>query len=158
MDQYKLICKYISVIPSQIKSFQDVVTFPAATFKVQAAAAKLNVDLIRVEQYLAGMQERLEQIQKVSREYIATVRSNMPAAVNAVLQKGYADAYHKGESDFSKHSYNPQATPKFRKPDKQDGATQLAAYLAHAVALGYHDSFDTGNRGPQQTGQPIRRW
>ena len=40
MNQYMLICKYIKTLPASISTFDDAVTFPAATFKVQAAASE----------------------------------------------------------------------------------------------------------------------
>lgn len=146
IEQYKLICKYIQTLPGSISTFDDAVAFPGAVFKVQAAASSLNVALVSVRQYLAGMQERLEQIQSVSKEYILTVRRDMPKAVNAVLQASYSGAYQKGEADIGKGKYAAPPAPTFQKPSMSGGATQLAAYMAHAVAQGYYDS---GNRGPQ---------
>lgn len=148
MDQYKLICKYVQTLPAKISSYEDAVTFPGATFRVQSAASSLNVALVSVRQYLAGMQERLEKIQGVSKDYISTVRRDMPAAVDHILQAAYKGAYLNGEADIAKKKYTAPPTPTFRKPEKPGGATQLAAYLAHAVAQGYYDS---GNRGPQLT-------
>lgn len=148
MEQYKLICKYVQTLPAKISSYEDAVTFPGATFRVQSAASSLNVALVSVRQYLAGMQERLEKIQGVSKDYIGTVRRDMPAAVDNVLQSAYRGAYLSGEADIAKKKYTAPPTPTFRKPDKPGGATQLAAYLANAVAQGYYDS---GNRGPQLT-------
>ena len=84
MNQYMLICKYIKTLPASISTFDDAVTFPAARFKVQAAASKSTSDLYSVKAYLSAMQERLEKIQGVSLVYIARVRSEMPAAVNDV--------------------------------------------------------------------------
>jgi len=146
IDQYKLICKYVQTLPGNISSFDDAVAFPGAVFKVQAAASSLNVALVQVRQYLAGMQERLEKIQGVSKDYILTVRRDMPSAVDSVLQGAYTEAYQKGEADIARNKYSAPASPMLQKPGKTGGATQLAAYLAHAVAQGYYDS---GNRGPQ---------
>ena len=127
-------------------SVKDAVTFPGSVFKVQAAASSLNVAIVSIEEYLAGMRERLGQIQKVSADYIATVRKDMPAGANSVLQAGYQGGYGKGEGDLAKNKYTAPPMPQFKRPDKPGAATQLAAYLAHAVAQGYYDS---GNRGPQ---------
>jgi len=146
IDQYKLICKYVQTLPGNVSSFDDAVAFPGAVFKVQAAASSLNVALASVRQYLAGMQERLEEIQGVSKNYIASVRRDMPSAVDTVLQGAYSGAYRKGEGDIAQRKYSAPASPVFQKPGKTGGATQLAAYLAHAVAQGYYDA---GNRGPQ---------
>lgn len=153
IDQYKLICKFIQTLPANISSFDDAVTFPGAVFKVQAAASSLNVALVEVREYLAGMQERLTQVQGVSKDYIARVRRDMPDAANAVLQAGYSDAYQKGEADVRSNKYAAPANPGGVKltPDKKGGATMLAAYLANAVAQGYYDA---GNRGPMQMGRP----
>lgn len=148
IDQYKLICKYIQTLPANISTFDDAITFPGAVFRVQAAASSLNVGLVSVRQYLAGMQERLEKIQGVSKDYVAAVRRDMPAAVDNILQDAYRGAYQSGEADIAKNKYTAPSRPIFRKPDKPGGATQLAAYLANAVAQGYYDS---GNRGPQIT-------
>jgi len=146
IDQYKLICKYIQTLPATASTFDDIVAFPGAVFKVQAAASSLNVALVSVREYLAGMQERLEKIQVISRDYIATVRRDMPAAVDNVLQTAYTNAYRKGESDIAQKKYAAPRPPVFQKPAQTGGATQLAAYLANAVAQGYYDA---GNRGPQ---------
>lgn len=146
MDQYKLICSYIQTLPSQVNSFDDAVTFPGAAFRVQAAASSLNVALDGVRRYVAGMQERLGQIQSVSKGYITKVRNDMSPAVESVLQSAYTGAYQNGETDIARNKYTAPPMPTFRKPDKPGGATQLAAYLAHAVAQGYYDA---GNRGPQ---------
>ncbi len=157
IDQYKLICKFIQTLPASVSNYDDAVTFPGAVFKVQAAASSLNVALVSVRQYLAGMQERLEKIQGVSKDYITSVRRDMPAAVGAVLQAAYQEAYKKGEGDITKGKYSAPPNPgSVQKPAKPGGATQLAAYLAHAVLQGYYDS---GNRGPMrmQPPQPLGR-
>lgn len=146
MDQYKLICNYIQTLPANITSFDDAITFPGATLRVQGAASSLNVALDGVQRYVAGMQERLGKINSVTKDYISKVRNDMPAAVDNVLQTAYKGAYQNGEADIAKNKYTAPPTPTFRKPDKPGGATQLAAYLAHAVAQGYYDA---GNRGPQ---------
>ncbi|MGO9894313.1 MAG: hypothetical protein ACLPX8_08895 [Bryobacteraceae bacterium] len=146
IDQYKLICKFCQTLPTAIRSWEDAVTFPGSVFKVQAAASSLNVAIVSIEEYLEGMRERLGQIQKVGADYIATVRKDMPDAANSVLQAGYQGGYGKGEGDIAKNKYAMPGVPQFRRPDKPGAATQLAAYLAHAVAQGYYDS---GNRGPQ---------
>ena len=146
MDQYKLICKYIQTLPATASTFDDIVAFPGAAFKVQAAASSLSVALVSVRQYLAGMQERLEKIQGVSKDYILTVRRDMPTAVEAVLQNAYSQAYRKGETDIAQKKYTAPRQPVFQKPTQPGGATQLAAYMANAVAQGYYDA---GNRGPQ---------
>jgi hypothetical protein len=148
IDQYKLICKYIQSLPSSISTFDDAITFPGATFRVQAAASSLNVAIVSVQEYLNGMQERLEKVQTVSKDYIATVRKDMPAAVNTVLQEAYKGAYTSGETDVAKGKYSAPPSPTFKKADKPGGATQLAAYLANAVAQGYYDA---GKRGPVTT-------
>lgn len=145
IDQYKLICKYIQTLPATPSSFDDAVAFPGAVFKVQAASSSLNVALVSVRQYLAGMQERLEKVQTVSRDYITTVRRDMPAAVGTVLQTAHTDAYRKGETDIAQKKYTAPRAPVFQKPAQPGGATQLAAYMANAVAQGYYDA---GNRGP----------
>lgn len=148
IDQYKEICKFIQALPTNITSFDDAVTFPAATFRVQAAASAVNVALQDILQYLAAMQERMTQVQTVAASYRDTVRRGMPAAVDAVLQKGYSDAYQSGVLDIGKNKYAAPAQPNFTRPTQTGGATQLAAYLAHAVASGYYDA---GNRGPVLT-------
>ena len=148
IDQYKLIGKFCQTLPSSIRSYEDAVTFPGAAFKVQMAASSLNVAILEIEEYLDGMRQRLANAQKVSAEYIARVRQDMPNAVSAVLQAGYQNSYAKGEADIAKNKYGKPPVPQFKRPDKPGAATQLAAYLAHAVAQGYYDS---GNRGPQIT-------
>ncbi|HEV2136440.1 MAG TPA: hypothetical protein VGR47_19610 [Terracidiphilus sp.] len=146
MEQYKLICKYIQTMPANITTFEDAVTFPGAVFKLQKAASGISRDLDSMRRYMAGMQDRLLQVQKVSADYIDTVRKKMPDAVNSVLQSGYGEAYKNGEADIAKNKYSAPPSPVMKRADKPGGATQLAAYLAHAVAQGYYDA---GNRGPQ---------
>jgi hypothetical protein len=150
MEQYKLICKYIQTMPVNISTFEDAVTFPGAVFKVQKAASGISRDLDSMQRYMAGMQERLLQVQKVSTEYIGTVRKKMPDAVNSVLQSSYSEAYKNGEADIARNKYAAPSLPALKKADKPGGATQLAAYMAHAVAQGYYDA---GNRGPQVMGK-----
>jgi hypothetical protein len=139
IDQYKLICKYIQTLPASITTFEDAVTFPAAVFQVQAAASHLNVALVSVQQYLAGMQERLEKVQGVAKEYKDDVRHKMPEAVNSVLQTAYQDAYNRGKQDYLGKKYQQVSRPVLQKPSETGGATQLAAYVAHATALGYYE-------------------
>lgn len=146
INQYLLICKFIKTLPPTISTFDDAVTFPSAAFKVQAAASSLNVALLSVRQYLDGMQERLTKIQQVSRRYIETARKGMPQAVESILNQGYADAFSKGELDVRTNKFSALSAPQKPRPERVGGATLLARYLAHAVALGYYDS---GNRGPQ---------
>lgn len=147
IDQYKVACKYIQTMPANISTFDDVVTFPAAVFKLQEALSHLRVNLDRPRWYLMGMQDRAEKIETVSKDYRNTLRNNMPAAVEHVLQTAYYEAQRKGETDITQKKYTAPGWPEFKKPDsKAGGATQIAAYLAHAVAQGYYDA---GNRGPQ---------
>lgn len=147
IDQYKIACKYIQTMPANISTFDDIVTFPSAVFKLQEALSHLRVNLDRPKWYLMGMQDRAEKIEVLSKDYRNTLRNNMPAAVEHVLQTAYYDAQRKGDADVSQKKYTAPGWPEFKKPDaRAGGATQLAAYLAHAVAQGYYDA---GNKGPQ---------
>ena len=139
IDQYKLICKYIQTLPTSISSYDDAVTFPGATFRVKEAASHLNVALVSVQQYLSGMQERLEKVQSVSKEYIDRVHRDMPAAVGKVLDTAYEEAYRKGRQDSLGNRHPKLPRPIFQMPVETGGATQLAAYVAHATALGYYE-------------------
>jgi hypothetical protein len=158
MDQYKLIGKYIQTLPTSISTFEDAVTFPAATFKVQQAASQLNVDLYWVKGYLSAMQERLEKIQGVSKEYIARVRSEMPAAVNRVLQAACDEACTKGIDDYIANKVPPNLNrPDLKKPpETAGGATKLAAYVAHATALGYFYGTRDPVFAPDRPARPTR--
>lgn len=140
MEQYKEICNYIKALPPAIATFDDAVTFPKATFKVQAAASALNVMLYEIKSYLESMQSRTEAIKTVVDGYRVTVRDKMPEAVEAVLQKGYADAYASGKTDIGMKKYSILPLPVLKMPEKNGGATLLAAYLAHALAQGYYDA------------------
>lgn len=140
MDQYKQVCNYITALPPTITTFDDAVAFPTATFKVQAAASALNVALTQINQYLTAMQDRVQNISTVVDSYKKTVREKMPAAVEAVLQKGYADAYMAGKTDIGRNKYNALPLPVFKQATMPGGASLLAAHLAHAVAQGYYDA------------------
>jgi hypothetical protein len=160
IDQYKTICKFIDTTPKNINTFDDAVTFPGSVFKVQAAASSLNVALMFIEYYLDAMRSRLVEIQTISKDYIATVRKDMPGAVHAVLERAYAEGYAKGQNDITKNKYAKPGQPQFQAPTKPGGATQLAAYVAHALSQGYYDSGNTGPRfggpmtRPRSTGGP----
>ena len=87
------------------------------------------------------MQERVQSISTVVTGYKTTLREKMPAAVDAVLQKGYADAYLAGKTDIGRNKYNAVPLPVLTKPhESAGGATWLASYLSHAVAQGYYDA------------------
>lgn len=156
MEQYKLICSYVKTLPTSITTFDDAVTLPSAAFKVQEAASSLNVALDNVLRYLTGMQERLGKIAKVVADYKREVRESMPKAVDAMLQQAYNDANAAGKADMSKKEYSAPPSPTFQKPQQPGGATQLAAYLAHAAAQGYYDAGNTGPQigRPRATGAP----
>lgn len=140
LEQYKEVCNYITALPPTITTFDDAVTFPAATFKVQKAASSLTVALTQITAYLNAMQSRTEAIETVVAGYKRTVREKMPEAADAVLQKGYADAYANGKTDIGRNKYNALPLPVFKAPAVTGGATLLAAYLAHALAQGYYDA------------------
>lgn len=144
--QYKLICSLIKSMPTgQITTFEEAITFPGATFKVQAAASSLNIMLNNVTQYLGAMQERLTNIQTISKKFRDELRNGTQDSVNSVLQKAYDTAYMKGVADVGAKKYKALATTTFNKPDaKVGGATQLAAYLANATAMGYQDAWFGG--------------
>ena len=55
-----------------------------------------------------------------------------------VLQKAYDEAYNKGKLDGLKYQAVPQ--PVYQRPNETGGATQLAAYVAHATARGYYEA------------------
>jgi hypothetical protein len=143
MQQYQLICNYIREMPSEIKDFDDAITMPASTFKVQKASSKLNIQLRNINQYLMAMEERLLKIQSVSEIYIETIRNEMPMAVKNVLNEAYRSSQHKASTD--RYEGKPSAIlakPILFAPNKNEGAaTKLAAYLSHAIALGYWDAY-----------------
>lgn len=69
MEQYKQVCNCITALPPTINPFDGAVTFPTATFKVQAAASALNVALTQINQYLSAMQDRVQNISTVVDSY-----------------------------------------------------------------------------------------
>lgn len=156
MAQYKTITNYIQALPATISTFDDAVTFPSATFKVQAAASSLAVSINAVSWYLSAMQDRCDKIQTVISGYKVTVREKMPDAVDAVLQKAYADANQKGKTDVAQGKFVAVPSPTFQKPSQPGGATQLAAYVANAMAQGYYDAGNTGPSfgRPRSSGAP----
>ena len=140
--QYKSIASYINVLPNNITTFDDAITFPKSAFKVMQAASSLNVSLWSIRNYLDAMSERLVECQKVSADYIQTVRTKMPDAVESVLQHAYAEGAKKGGLDVNAKKYLPnQPLPVPQKGG--GGATQLANWVAHASRQGY---YDYGNR------------
>ncbi|MDE3181546.1 MAG: hypothetical protein KGM47_18025 [Acidobacteriota bacterium] len=157
IDQYKTIAKYIETLPKASGSFDDAITFPASVFKVQQAASSLNVALVSIHEYLESMAGRLSDVQNVSKQYIQTVRTTMPAAVRAVLDRSYADGYGKGKQDIDRKKYSKPGIPKLQAASKPGGASQLAVYVAHALAQGYYDSGNTGPQiGPARLNPPGR--
>jgi flagellar biosynthesis/type III secretory pathway protein FliH len=149
MDQYKDIVKYIKMMPTNISSFDDAITFPRSVFKVQKAASSLNVSILAVQSYLKAMQSRLEATQGKSREYIQKVRTEMPGMVEDVIQAAYTEGRNKGQADVGMGKFKGGVpAPEFARPKKPGGATQLAAYVSHAMALGYYEA---GNSGPVLT-------
>lgn len=153
ISQYKDIVKYIQLMPVTIANFEDAITFPRSVFKVQAAVSALNISLHAIEQYNRGMMSRLDATNQKTKEYIVKVGRDMPAAVDDVIQSAYAQGLARGTTDVGVNRYkapahNPPETtwpPLFKTPTKPGGASYLAAYIAHAMALGYHDA---GNTGP----------
>lgn len=146
MEQYKDIVKYIKLMPVTISSFEDAITFPRSVFKVQKAASSLNVSILAVQSYLRAMQSRLEATQVKSKEYIQKVRTEMPGMVEDVIQASYLEGYNKGLLDVGTGKFKGGVScPEFSRPKKPGGATQLAAYVSHALALGYYNA---GNTGP----------
>lgn len=146
MEQYKDIVKYIKLMPTNITTFDDAITFPRSVFKVQKAASALNVSILAVQSYLRAMQSRLEATQTKAREYVAKVRSDMPDMVEDVIQAAYTEGHTRGLSDVGLNKFKGGvSSPEFKTPAKSGGATQLAAYVSHAMALGYYEA---GNPGP----------
>jgi hypothetical protein len=143
--QYKTIGNYINMLPKNITTFDDAITYPKSAFKVMQAASSLNVSLWRIRNYLDSMAERLVECQNVSTQYIETVRTKMPEAVENVLQNAYSEGVMKGKNDVGKSKYTPVKPPKVPTP-QGGGATRLADRVAHALAQGYYDA---GNTGPQ---------
>jgi len=148
IKQYKSIGKYTQTLPANISSFDDAITYPTSVFKVQQAASSLNVAIWSIKDYLESMSERLLVVQSETAKYITSVKTNMPEAVKSVIQKAYADGVIKGKTDISRNKYAAPPTPKPLVPPRpgEGPATQLAAYVSHAMTQGYYDS---GNTGPQ---------
>ena len=152
MKQYKTLTNYISLMPTNVTNFDDAVTFPKSAFKIQQAASSLNVALWSIRMYTEAMSERLVECQKMSQQYIAQVRSDMPTAVMNVVQEAYRQGELKGQGDLDKKKYAAPPSPKLvTKPG--GGATMLANRMAHAMAQGY---YDVGNKGPMLTSAPHK--
>jgi len=154
MKQYKTLTNYIGMLPTNVTSFDDAITFPKSAFKVQQAASSLNVALWSIRQYCAAMQERLAECQRMSEQYIATVRDKMPQVVGTVLIDAYNEGLNKGKSDaqIGKHSA-PQPPKAIAAKPGAGGATLLANAMALALAQGYYDA---GKAGPAPTMAPLR--
>lgn len=148
INQYKTVGKYAQTLPNQINSFDDAITYPTSVFKVQQAASSLNVAIWSIKDYLESMSERLLIVQKETAKYITSVKTTMPDAVKNVIQQAYADGVIKGKADITRNKYAAPPTPKPLVPPRpgEGPATQLAAYVSHAMSQGYYDS---GNTGPQ---------
>jgi len=154
MKQYKTLTNYIGMLPTNVTSFDDAITFPKSAFKVQQAASRLNVALWSIRQYCAAMQERLAECQRMSEQYIATVRDKMPQVVGTVLIDAYNEGLNKGKSDaqIGKHSA-PQPPKAVTAKPGAGGATLLANAMALALAQGYYDA---GKTGPTPAMAPLR--
>jgi hypothetical protein len=157
IEQYKLVGRYITAMPRSLASFQDVITFPASVFKVRKAASALNVNLVRIRDYVESMQSRLAEVQKVYADYEAQLRTAMPEAVDTVLDSAYKSGYGKGEAKYLSNSYRPIAAPEYRRPAEPGGATHLAAYVSYALAQGYYDfgMFEMVNAAPRGRSAPV---
>jgi hypothetical protein len=141
IEQYKLICKLIQAMPKgQITTFEDAVTFPAATFKLQEAASSLNIMVYKAKLYFTAMEERLTLIETLTHKFLKSVQDGTKDSVKNVLDHAYDAAFAQGKTDCQSNKYRTMAKPEFIQPSKSGGATQLAAYLAHATAMGYYDA------------------
>ena len=141
IDQYKTVGRFASTIPQTITSFNDAITFPTSVFKVQKAASALNVALVQIRDYIESMQTRLEEVQKVYSTYKATLTTKMPEAVEAVIQEAYEAGYQKGLTRLSQRKPGAPVVPTFTPPTQSGAATQLGAYVAHAMAQGFFDAY-----------------
>ena len=95
-----------------------------------------------------GVRQRLESRvrQLIVRKTAVTVASNRSSS-----EPGDDSGHHQGGGNSGQGGGNQggnEGGDRPGKPDKPGGATQLAAYLANAVAQGYYDS---GNKGPVTT-------
>ncbi len=144
IEQYKLVGRYITLMPQRLTTLQEVVTFPAAVFRVREASSALNVSLLRIRDYVESMQERLAQVQKVYENYQVQLKTAMPDAVDTVIDKSYDYGYKKGEGDEMARTYKPIVLRAFRAPPEPGAATQLAAHVAYAIASGYRDGGQGG--------------
>src|SRR4051812_40572623 len=158
MKQYKTLTNYIGMLPANATSFDDAITFPKSAFRVQQAASSLNVALWSIRQYCAAMQERLVACQKMSEQYIATVRDKMPQVVTTVLTDAYSEGMNKGRIDVSSSTHSAPQSPKAAtaKPGA-GGATLLANAMALALAQGYYDAGKTGSVRAAAPLKPLRR-
>ena len=130
-------------MPSEINDFNDVIMVPTSTFKVQKATSKLNFQLRSINQYLTAMEDRLKNIENVSNNNLEIIRNQMPSVVKKVLDNAYRNSSAQADADHS--NGKPSAIlnkPILFAPNKNEGgATKLAAYLSHAIALGYWDAY-----------------
>ncbi|MDB4876969.1 MAG: hypothetical protein JWM41_3415 [Gemmatimonadetes bacterium] len=150
LEQYKLIGRHITTMPSKLTSFQEIVTFPKSVFKVRQAASSLNVSLVQIRDYIDSMQTRLDAVQKVYVNYETQLRTCLPDAVLNVLESAYDSGYTKGGLKIMTRTYKPIADPVFRAPAQSGGATHLAAHITCAIATGYFVAGIGSVAGPER--------
>jgi hypothetical protein len=150
LEQYKLIGRHITMMPSKLTTFQEIVTFPKSVFKVRQAASSLNVSLVQLRDYIDSMQTRLDAVQKVYTNYELQLRTCLPEAVSNVLESAYMTAYTKGGVKIMTHTYKPIAEPVFKAPAEKGGATILGAHIACAIATGYFVAGIGSIAGPER--------
>ena len=138
VKQYKLIGEYLKMLPGNITTFDDAITYPRSAFRVLEATSSLKVSIWSVIGYLESMTERLEACQIVANECVKDVRTKMPQVVENVVQRAYAKGVEKGLQDKRGGKYAAGKEPALA-PKTGGGATQLADRVAHAVAKGYFD-------------------
>lgn len=139
IEQFKLIGRYMTTMPTMLTSMQDVITFPKSVFKVRQAASALNTELLAIKDYLESMQSRLEAVQTAYRDYDTRLKTTLPSSIDYVLEKAYNAGYEKGTMKYRSNAYKPIAMPSFQTPRESGGATHLAAHVTYATALGYFD-------------------
>ena len=138
-EDYKKICAFTKTLPKSITTFEDAVTFPEAVFNVEKATSHLSIALERIQNHLSAMQERCDKCKGISEKLTREVHTAMPQAAKNCIYKAYNDGVKQAQKD---NVLDTPVKPASVKPILGltiVAAANLAAYLAHASAMGYYD-------------------
>ncbi len=155
MEDFMSVCRYIRTMPAEGSqlTFDEAVALPASTFQVQKAASSLNVSLWDTSKYVEGMRQRLDQINTISEGYVNSIRTQFPTYVTNILNRAYSDAREARMKDPKSSVTCPldMYPPLMATTANAGGASQLGAYLSHAVLLGCWNSYHPGTSATPST-------